>query len=100
MTRDPQFRLKVGLKYCGGCNPEYDRVTLVKQMERELQDVVEFVAPDTEGIDLILAVQGCRTACADLTSFRGLKIRTITRIKDAEVFVKEVNKLILTCHHS
>lgn len=27
--------MKVGIKYCGGCNPRYDRVAAVNQLKRE-----------------------------------------------------------------
>ena len=76
-------RLKIGIKYCGGCNPRYDRVALVKQIEKSLQGEAEFVLPESENVVLILAVQGCSTACADLSAFQGLEIRTITNIEDA-----------------
>jgi len=40
--------VRVGLKYCGGCNPEYDRVALVRHIEKSLQGKVEFVTPESE----------------------------------------------------
>jgi len=90
INSDP--KLVIGLKYCGGCNPTYDRVALVKKMEKHLQGKVEFVSPESEDVDLILAVQGCSTACADLSAFEGLQIRTITSMEDGERFVQEVDE--------
>jgi len=81
---------RVGLKYCGGCNPEYDRVSLVKHIQESLQGKVEFVKPESEGVRLILAVEGCSTACADLSAFQRMEIRTITNIQDSEKFIKEI----------
>jgi hypothetical protein len=89
------LKLKIGLKYCGGCNPTYDRVALVKKIERRLRKEVEFVSPESEGVDLVLAVQGCSTACADLSAFRGMEIRTITRAEDTENFVKELHERVI-----
>lgn len=86
------LKLRIGLKYCGGCNPAYDRVALVKKIERSLQKEVEFVSPESEGVDIVLAVQGCSTACADLSAFKGLQIRTITSMEDGENFVKELHE--------
>ena len=83
-------KLRIGLKYCGGCNPTYDRVALVKKIQKHLQGKVEFVSPERKDVDLILAVQGCSTACADLSAFQGLRIRTITNIEDGENFIKEL----------
>ena len=80
--------LKVGIKYCGGCNPYYDRVALVKRIESCLQGKVEFVSPDNENVDLVLAVEGCITACADLSSFQGKTIHIISRKEDADKFLQ------------
>jgi hypothetical protein len=80
--------LRIGLKYCGGCNPVYDRVALVELIEKALEGIAEFVFPEGEDIDFILAVQGCNTCCADLTPFQGLKVRIITNILDGENFIK------------
>ena len=90
-------RMKVGLKYCGGCNPEYDRVALVRHIEESLQDRVEFVTPESEGVGLILAVEGCSTACVDLSAFQGMEIRVITNIEAAERFIKEIRAQVESC---
>ena len=92
LNSNTNTRLKIGIKYCGGCNPGYDRVALVKQIEKGLQGKVEFVSPESENVVLILAVQGYSTACADLSAFQGMEIRTITKIEDAEKFIKEIRK--------
>ena len=86
------LNLRIGLKYCGGCNPTYDRVALVKRIEKGLQGKVEFVLAESEDADIVLAVQGCSTACADLSAFKGMEIRTITGIEEAERFVREVDE--------
>ena len=76
--------MKVAIKYCGGCNPDYDRVALVEGIKERLNAKVEFVSAEDENIDLVLAVEGCKTACADLSAFKGTNIRFITKIEDAE----------------
>jgi hypothetical protein len=90
--------LKVGIKYCGGCNPYYDRVALVKRIENRLQGKVELVSAANDNVvsaandnvDFVLAVEGCHTACADLSSFDGKDIRIITNGEDADEFIKEI----------
>lgn len=86
------LRIKIGLKYCGGCNPEYDRVALAKYIEERLQGTIEFVGPEGEDIGIVLAVEGCSTACADLTAFQGMEIRIITGIEEAKGFIKEMKE--------
>jgi hypothetical protein len=82
--------LSVGLKYCGGCNPEYDRVALVKHMEESLQGKIAFVSPESKDVSLMVVVEGCSTACADLSAFQGMEVRIITSIKAGEKFIEEI----------
>ena len=82
--------MRVGLKYCGGCNPEYDRVALVRHIEESLQGRVKFVKPESEGVELLLAVEGCGTACADLSTFQEIEIRVITTVEGGERFIQEI----------
>ena len=79
--------MKVAIKYCSGCNPDYDRVALVKYIEKSLHGKVEFVSAEDANINLVLAVEGCKTACADLSAFKDIRIRFITKIEDAEEFL-------------
>ena len=82
--------LKVAIKYCGGCNPGYDRVALADFIKNSLHGRVEFVALDSEVVDLILAVEGCKTCCADLSAFEGKQIYFIAQIEDAGKFLQKL----------
>lgn len=81
---------KIGLKYCGGCNPRYNRVALVQYIERRCAGVLEFVDPHTDGIDFILAVHGCEVSCANLEFSAGIPVRHVSGIGDAEEFIDEI----------
>lgn len=83
-------QLSIGVKYCGGCNPTYDRVALVKQIEKRLRGKASLVRPESEGVSLVLVVAGCATACADISPFEGLEVWVITRPEDAEQFIQHV----------
>ena len=67
----------MGLKYCGGCNPVFDRIELVERIKNELEGVVEFVSPHEPGVEIVLVVEGCATACVDLDEFKDRKILMI-----------------------
>ena len=82
--------LKVGIKYCGGCNPDYDRVALFKMIEERLKGKIKFVFPEGADINLVLVIEGCKTACADLTSFDGKIIFKITQSEDAKYFIQKI----------
>ncbi len=81
--------LKVGIKYCGGCNPGYDRVALADFIQKSLQGSVEFVPLENAAIDIVLAIEGCKTCCADLSSFEGKQIHFIAQIEDAGRFLQK-----------
>ena len=80
--------LKVAIKYCGGCNPGYDRVALADYIKNSLHGRAEFVPLDSQEIDLVLAVEGCKTCCADLSSLTGKQVRFIASIEDAGSFLQ------------
>jgi len=84
------LKLRVGIKYCGGCNPEYDRVAIVNHIMQSLQDKIEIVRPESEDVDLILSVNGCSTACADLNPFLGCEIYALICREDADKFVQDI----------
>ena len=88
--------LRLALKYCGGCNPDYDRVAVAASIRARLDGRVEFVtAGDGSGVDIVLLLAGCETACADLDQFAGSEIMTVTSRKKSEVVIERVLKRTL-----
>ena len=71
---------RVALKYCGGCNPGFDRVAYVDKIKSAAGPAIEWVTLDEEKFDVVLLVTGCATACPrrtlDFSEYRqGLLIR-------------------------
>ena len=91
MTGYKDLKLRIGIKYCGGCNPEYDRVALIKQIQERLEVKADFVPWEREDIDLVLVVCGCSASCVDLSHFAGLRILTIKDREDGGSFLREIN---------
>lgn len=62
--------VKMGLRYCGGCNPRYDRVALFRQLQQSLPGIrFELADADAEHAAVLL-VCGCSARCvgvSDLT---------------------------------
>ena len=83
---------KVGLKFCGGCNARYDRTKMVRLIRDELDGIIEFVPPDDKNAEFILAVEGCKTACADLKPYSGKPIRIITSEEQGEELIRELKE--------
>jgi hypothetical protein len=86
--------VKVGLKYCGGCRPDYDRTAAVKDIIEELGEGFEITGADDEESDLILVVTGCKTACVDTTLLPDKPYRFISSPEDAQRFKEDVKKLL------
>lgn len=73
--------IRIGVKYCGGCNPDYDRLRAVSSLAEELRDVAELVPASNDTVDFFLVVQGCRTACADLSPLLGKRLVVVTSLQ-------------------
>jgi hypothetical protein len=82
----------VGVKYCGGCNPRYDRVALAEALMARLGREIKWVSLDARDLALVLAIEGCQTACADLSPFKGIEIRVITCPEDADGFIRDMER--------
>lgn len=55
--------MKIGLKYCGGCNPNYERGALAARARREFPEH-SFAPYDERGAyDLVLVICGCLEEC-------------------------------------
>lgn len=55
--------MRIGVKYCGGCNPFYDRKAEVEKLERNLENACFEPVKQGETYDRILFVCGCQRAC-------------------------------------
>ena len=61
---------KVGIKYCGGCNPAYERVDLVQRVQLHLGGSIQFVRSDQPDSNGVIFVNGCKRCCATVDSDR------------------------------
>lgn len=74
--------MKIGVKYCGGCNPRFDRAKLLDRIKARYAggEVAFSYAKPGEQYDVLLVINGCERSCADI---RGLRTeRVIEIIKD------------------
>lgn len=57
--------MKVAVKYCGGCDPTYDRLELVRRIKSEAGDSVEWLTLEEHGYEAVLLICGCLKACPE-----------------------------------
>ena len=72
----------VKVKYCGGCNPRYDRVAFFKRLGKSFPEIS--FQSDPEGIPCAgLVICGCDAACADASGCIGSSGRVTVWKDDA-----------------
>ena len=59
-----KIRKKIGIKYCGGCNPTYERVEVIEKVQFRLGDQFLCHHHGDEDIEALILVSGCPRACA------------------------------------
>lgn len=82
----------IGLKYCGGCAPAYDRTGLADRLEHQLAGIARFVPAHDPGAVLILVIAGCKNACADVRPFKGKPVRYLTSPEDAAPLINSLQR--------
>jgi len=90
VTDPPSLPRRIGLKYCGGCAPRYDRVEQVRAIEKELHDMVTLLPPDAEHLEAVLIVAGCPTCCVETRDFQPLPVLRIRSETDARRFIDDI----------
>ncbi len=71
------------VKYCGGCNPGYDRREAHIRLEKNLQETL-VVAERGVPYEVLYVINGCTSACADLSGYISNMIVLITELPDLE----------------
>ncbi len=63
----------IGVKYCGGCNPTYCRVSGVDQIKKQLCKCVFLPYKEGQEYDSVLVVCGCEVACVAMEKDLNMK---------------------------
>lgn len=69
------------MKYCGGCNPSYDRVEYVRAIQQAAGTRIEWALIDEGGFTTIMLVSGCDKQCVEMAEYEARGHRVI-RIRD------------------
>ncbi|MGB4439936.1 MAG: hypothetical protein WBJ13_12115 [Sedimentibacter sp.] len=62
--------MRIGIKYCGGCNPMFDRSKLVQKIKDEYKGFLFETANEKEMYDILIIVNGCLRACSNHDDIR------------------------------
>ncbi|MBM6926987.1 hypothetical protein [Pseudoflavonifractor phocaeensis] len=69
--------MRIGIKYCGGCNPRYDRVAYVQTLACRYPNAVFEPAEPGRDYDVVLVVCGCSARCAGVIGLDPLRLRYV-----------------------
>ena len=66
--------MRCGVKFCGGCNPRYERARALSELKSRFSRIVDFeYSEEDELYDMLLIIGGCPNCCA---SFEQCKTET------------------------
>ena len=61
--------MKCGVKFCGGCNPRYDRGAAFRQIKEDMSDIDFVHAEEGDPVDNLLVIGGCTACCASYDQY-------------------------------
>jgi hypothetical protein len=85
---------KVGLKYCGGCDPAYDRVAYFNEIRSAAGDRIDWVRPEDLDFQALLIINGCNTACPERDLSNGRK-GSVLSLRNNEMDPERVVEILL-----
>lgn len=59
-----------GVKYCGGCNPRYNRTKLFNEIKIACADIDFQYVQEEVLYDHLLVIYGCPSKCADISKIK------------------------------
>lgn len=88
---------RAAVKYCGGCDPVYERVEWVKKVEEAGGQGIRLERYESQDdFDVVLLVNGCERECAAVGLGRGLGGVTCISVTRGDVPPEQVAGWILT----
>ena len=82
---------KIGVKYCGGCNPRYDRGGIFHAIESRLKEAHFEHAEEGVNYDALLVISGCTSSCASYEHYNYNNI--VVHIKGTEDLDRAIKEL-------
>ncbi len=80
--------MKVGVKYCGGCNAKYDRKEFLLLLEKDFNYNFEIAKMD-KTYDVIIVLCGCTSCCANHSELKFKFEKILVTCKDDYYMVKK-----------
>lgn len=86
--------MKIGIKYCGGCNPRYDRGAFFSRLKKEVEEKNEFeIAVKDTVYDIVIVLCGCTSCCADHSDLEARKEKIlVTGEEEYDILLRKIGE--------
>lgn len=81
--------MDIGIKYCGGCNPKYDRKKFVHRLEKNSNFNFE-IADFNKVYDVVIVLCGCNSACVNHKELKFKLEKILVRSQEDYYEVKQI----------
>lgn len=61
--------MNIGIKFCGGCNPRYNRKEFLKKIMHKYSDNQYSFASAGSNYDILIVIGGCSNCCASYEQY-------------------------------
>ena len=86
--------IKVALKFCGGCDPEYDRGEYWERLAEAAGTRIEWVGLEEAGWRTVLLFQSCSKACLERELEFEEEIRVVS-VRDDRTEAEKIIEILL-----
>ena len=99
--------MRVGIKYCGGCNPTYRREKVEEILRREFPEVHFTYLFSSENpkenpkTDVVVCISGCKKGCAEgavVSAIKeqdeGVPVLTVDEEMEREIIIAEFKRCL------
>jgi 4-hydroxybutyrate CoA-transferase len=86
--------VKVGIKYCGGCNSRFERIAIAEKIKSDYKNFEFSYAKENQEYDFIIVINGCHIACAGLHGLNSKKGFIIIRDDDYKNIKARIDKIL------
>ncbi len=88
--------MNIGIKYCGGCNPRYNRSKFILELKEKYKDnaVIEPIKENAL-YDVIIIMNGCSSVCVNEHSIKHKgKILSVASNEDFQMVCDEIDNIV------
>lgn len=86
--------MKCGVKFCGGCNPRFERGEVFRDIKNSIKNIEFEYAKEETLYDILLIIGGCPSCCASYEQYKVsgdiFKLWDITQLNDIKSKLAEV----------